>query len=97
MALGLPLGIYYYDGIFLWSFDPRLFVTFRNSNKFEVNVIPKTHVFIADGVSFIPGVSIGLGLSDNLDSWAVRPEVGVDGNVYFGVGLNFNFKNKQRK
>lgn len=94
LALGIPVGFYLSEGFLTAVLDPRLFVTFRNNEKFEINIIPKAHIFIGDGVSFIPGLSLGLGLSNNLDNWAIRPEIGVDGNVYFGVGMNINIKKK---
>ena len=42
----------------------------------------------------MPGLSLGIGLSNNLDQWAIRPEVGFDGNLNFGVGVNYNFTKK---
>jgi len=101
LALGLPIGVYTYgkisadqQGGFGWlSFDPRLYVTmWGSSDKFELTVIPKIHIMVAGfgGIAVLPGISLGMGLSSDLDKWAVRPEIGFDGFLSFGVGVNFN-------
>ena len=92
LALGVPVGVYFADGEYLGIIlDPMLYVTFRNSDKFEFNVIPKAHIGTQD-ISILPGISMGLGLSKNLDKWAIRPEIGYDGCLYFGMGMNVNFR-----
>lgn len=92
IALGIPVGIYFFEGDHIVMLDPMLYTTFRISDKFEFNIIPKTHIGFGDNISFAPGASLGLGVSSNLNRWAFRPEIGYDGYLYFGVGMNVNFK-----
>jgi len=94
LALGIPVGLYNWEGTSFISIDPRLYFTIRKSDKFDFSVIPKTHIFIDDGVNLLPGLSLGIGLSNNLDKWAIRPEVGFDGYLNFGIGVNYNFNKK---
>ena len=95
IALGIPLGYYEFrydkrsvSGIF--AIDPRLYLTFSGpSNQFELNIIPKAHIFISDEESsFYPGMSLGMGFSTDLNKWAIRPEIGYDGSLSLGLGLN---------
>jgi hypothetical protein len=37
-----------------------------------------------------PGFNVGLGLSNNLDQWAIRPEIGWDGFFSYGIALSMN-------
>jgi hypothetical protein len=102
LTLGLPVGAYFYNtkmldvkngGMGWFTFDPRLYITFFRSTKFfELSVVPKLHcLFGAFGGYVTPGISLGMGLSSNLDKWAFRPEIGYDKYLSFGAGLNFNF------
>lgn len=91
-AFGLPVA-YYSTGAF--SFDPRFYITIPNErNTVEFSFIPKMHIFFGDGAFFMPGLSLGLGLSKDLDRWAFRPEVGWDGFFAFGAALTFNLSKK---
>ena len=94
MALDIPIGLYDYEGEFVFAIDPRYIVTFRKSQKFEINLFPKIHIFIGDGIQFIPAIGAGLGLSSDLDKWAFRPEIGLDGNLFFGAGVTVNLNKK---
>lgn len=91
LALGLPVGLYNYEGGLTASIDPRIFFTVGISDKFDFTVIPKVHVLIGDDIGLYPGLSLGMGLSSNMDRWAIRPEIGYDGYFNFGVGTYFNF------
>ena len=91
LALGLPVGLYNYEGGLTASIDPRIFFTVGRSDKFDFTVIPKVHVLIGDDVGLYPGLSLGMGLSSNLDRWAIRPEIGYDGYFNFGVGTYYHF------
>lgn len=100
IAMGVPLGYYglrtedkISQGIF--SLDPRVYFTFFGvSNKFELNLIPKAHFLITDGgMAILPGISLGLGFSSDLNKWVVRPELAFDGYFSFGIGLNLNMSN----
>jgi hypothetical protein len=98
LAISLPLGVYKYNksslgaGFGLFSFDPRLYITlFRPTNVFDLTIIPKAHIlFGSGGGGVFPGLSVGMGFSSNLDRWAIRPEIGFDGFISFGVGANIN-------
>jgi len=109
LSLSLPMGVYFYNmnnslspessistGLGWFSFDPRLYLTFfRKSNIFELTVIPKAHILFGSwGAAAFPGISLGFGLSSDLDRWAIRPELGFDGYLSYGIGMNyyFNFK-----
>lgn len=110
LSLSLPMGAYFYNntdlgsensismGLGWFSFDPRLYLTFfRKSDIFELSVIPKIHILLGQfGGAAIPGIGLGLGFSSDLDKWAIRPEIGYDGYLSFGVGLNYNFNFKSK-
>jgi hypothetical protein len=93
MALGIPLGFYYLGsddqgpyGLFI--LDPRFYFTLTNKhNTTELNIIPKVHVMLGDGAMAQPGISMGIGLSTNLDNWVIRPELGYDGFLSIGIGV----------
>lgn len=89
-AVGLPLA-YYSWGSF--SFDPRYYVTFVNrSRTIDCTFVPKIHLFVYDWkyISVMPGIAFGMGISSNLDRWAIRPEIGWDGYASYGVALTIN-------
>ena len=104
IAIGIPIGFYSirdteaeFPGII--AIDPRAYFTFFDgSNYFELNVIPKCHVFYdGDYFGFMPGISVGLAFSRDLKKWAIRPELGYDGFFSFGVCLNMNLTNILKK
>jgi len=45
-------------------------------------------------LGILPGFSFNIGLSEDLDKWAIRPEIGYDGYFNFGIGANVNFGKK---
>ncbi len=95
LAVGLPIGYYFGNKNIsegLTVIDPRIYITmFSKSNTFELSIIPKCHVFIdKKNIIPFPALSIGLGLSNDLKKWALRPEVGFDTNFSFGIGVNYN-------
>lgn len=106
LTISLPLGGYFYNtkllnnnkgGMGWFSFDPRLYWTlFRSSKVFDLSVVPKVHILFGSfsGV-FLPGISVGAGFSSDLDKWAIRPEIGYDSYLSFGVGANVNFGSKK--
>ncbi|MBL7847247.1 MAG: hypothetical protein JNL40_07250 [Cyclobacteriaceae bacterium] len=88
-AVGIPIS--YYSRLQVFSFDPRYYFTFSNrKNTLEASIIPKVHLLFAKNIAFMPGLSIGFGISSNLDRWAFRPEVGWDGYASYGAALTFN-------
>jgi len=94
IAMGIPIGLYEYEGGIITSLDPRVFFTFRKNDKFEFNLVPKMHFFFGDGVGIYPALSLGFGLSSNLDKWAIRPEIGFDYFFNWGIGFNYNFNSR---
>lgn len=96
LALRIPFGIYFMEGESISMLDPGLYYNYRPGDNFEFTVSTKAHIMIADGVGFTPGFSMGLGISNNLNRWAFRPEIGYDGYLSFGFGLDFRF-NKAEK
>jgi hypothetical protein len=97
LAFGIPLSLYIMEGETFFSIDPRLYWTYRKSNKFETTLTPKVHLFFIDGVAGMVGLTLGLGLSNNLDKWAFRPEFGYDGYFSFGFGVNIYIKKQPQK
>jgi hypothetical protein len=102
LTLSLPVGAYFYNskvidvkngGMGWFTFDPRLYVTFfRQTNIFDLSLVPKLHVLVGTfGAVVIPGISLGMGLSSNLDKWSIRPEIGYDKYLSWGVGASINF------
>lgn len=102
LAISVPVGFYFYtsfdtenpSGFGYFSIDPRLYLTlFGSSDIFELTVSPKIHVLVAGfgGIAAYPGISLGVGLSSDLNRWAIRPEIAYDRFLSFGVGASFNF------
>jgi len=75
------------------SFDPRIYLTFfRKTDIFELSIVPKLHVLFGSFGGYVtPGISLGIGLSSDLDRWSIRPEIGYDTYLSLGVGASFNF------
>ena len=102
LSISLPLGAYFYNtkavdikngGMGWLSFDPRVYLSFfRKTDIFELTIIPKLHVLFGTFGGYVtPGISLGIGLSSDLDRWAIRPEIGYDKYLSFGVGASVNF------
>jgi hypothetical protein len=102
LSISLPLGAYFYNtkaidikngGMGWFSFDPRVYVTFfRSTNIFELSLVPKLHVLFGTFGGYVtPGISLGIGLSSDLDRWSIRPEIGYDKFLSFGIGASVNF------
>jgi len=90
IALSLPVGMYRNGENNMTTMNPRLFLTL-GGDKFEFSVIPKaTILFGEDEIIAIPGATIGFGFSNDLNKWAIRPEIGFDGLfVNAGIGINY--------
>ncbi len=108
LALSIPLGFYLYSsfdtespsGFGYMSIDPRFYLTlFGSSDIFELTIIPKVHLLVAGfgGIAVFPGIALGIGLSSDLDKWAIRPEIGYDRFLSFGVGANINFNTVKKE
>lgn len=102
IAIGIPVGMYIVNDVIdteenfnSWGYffiDPRIYFTFfAKSDIFELSIVPKVHIIAGFlGAQVIPGISLGIGLSSDLNKWAIRPEIGYDKYLSFGVGVNFN-------
>ena len=102
LTLSLPVGAYFYNskaldvangGMGWFTLDPRLYISFfRKTNVFELSLVPKLHILVGTFGGYVtPGISLGMGLSSNLDKWSIRPEIGYDSYLSFGVGASFIF------
>lgn len=91
-AVSLPVGVYVGIGqgeLNAWpQFDPRFYLTYAPSNKFELTVIPKVHIYSIDPRAWNPGLSLGAGFSKDLNLWSIRPEIGYD-QYAFSAGVSF--------
>ena len=94
IAFSMPMAIYFtnFNNSPLFSLDPRFLFTIGGTEKFEFNIIPKAHVFIGDGVAILPGFNLGFAFSNDLNKWAIRPEIGYDTYFTIGIGMNYYFK-----
>jgi len=101
VAFETPISLYTHEGNPLtFSFEPRLYFTYRANKYLDFTNVMKINYLknIEDDRLFLgaerifPGVIFGIGLSSDLDDWAIRPEVGYDGNFTCGVGFSYNFK-----
>jgi hypothetical protein len=105
-SVGLPVGLYVYNktlfandstrtglGLGWFCFDPKFYISFfRKTKIFELTVIPKAHVMFGYfGFYGQLGVSLGMAFSSNLDRWSIRPEIGYDKFLSFGVAGCYNF------
>jgi hypothetical protein len=103
VSFGLPLSFYFFNrstaaNIGVMVLDPRFYLTmFSSTNIFELTVVPKAHIFVGQGFAVMPGFSVGMGISNNLKQWAIRPEIGFDGYVSFGVGLTVSLNHPDKK
>lgn len=99
IAFESAAGTYFNDAeVVQYSLDNRLYFTKKISNQFEMSVIPKVNLstgFAGSGMPVQPGIIFGAGFSNNLDKWAIRPEIGYDGYLNVGVGMNYNFQLKK--
>ena len=98
LAVIFPFGAYTYDGESTWGVHPNLMATFPGkNNKFEATVGARTDIFFEEGADMLIGLNLGLGISQDLDRWAVRPDFGLVFNpgedgvlLTFGVGFSYN-------
>ena len=106
LSIGIPIAFYIPSGILLdesiintWtSLGPRLYITHRFNKSVELNTVPKINFLVGNfglGAQIIPGLSIGLGLSSNLDAWAIRPEIGFARHPSIGIGYTYYFQKRK--
>lgn len=98
-AIALPIGFAIGEDIDVgdtFQFHPTVFVTIPAARGFEVNLSGKALIALTGGNLGL-AANLGLGLSSDLERWALRPEVGVlkytegDGYVrHLSLGLSYN-------
>lgn len=90
VALGLPLGFYLIDeDDSVVVLTPHLFLTHRLSQRFDMNLTTRLTIGLQ---RVTPGISLNIGLSSDLDKWAIRPEIGFDSNsMGWGIGASYRF------
>lgn len=90
-AVSLPLGVYTsFSGGASLQFDPRFYLTFIQTDNFDLTFIPKCHIFGLRKDALFPGISIGAGFSSDFNKWAIRPEVGYD-RLSLSGGISFTY------
>ena len=99
VAFALPFQTYMFDGgdmpnVFI---DPRLILTRRSQDETTelTGVLRSQFGYIDEDFGIIPGVSFGAAVSENLDKYAVRLDVGYNmlRQVTFGLGFQFKLDN----
>jgi hypothetical protein len=97
MAAALPVGFFAGQDVSLTQsvqFHPTILFTIPISQKLEVNLAPEAVVFVPT-FDYLLALNGGVGLSANLDQWAVRPQVSVSVNpetkaVVFSGSIGFS-------
>jgi len=99
LAGSLPFGVYAAQGeepTFVTS--PRVIASYPFDNHIELTCSAKADLFFEEDSDIPLGFTFGLGLSRDLNIWALRPEAGYminpggSGTSFtFGIGLNYNF------
>lgn len=91
----IPVGIYFAEDETQWVFSPKLLYTYPANDMFEATLAAKADIFPDDDGEVYLGFNLGLGLSQNLNRWAIRPELGLminpgeSGTIWsFGIGFN---------
>ena len=92
-AVSLPIGLISYKGGSIWTLAPTVYATYFKNDKFEIGMNGKLHFWL-QGPPHYPWFSfgIGAGFSNNLNRWAIRPEIGYDlFNISAGLGFSYIF------
>lgn len=94
IAATLPLGLYFTGDDSKFVISPKFMFTYPANDKFEVTLATKADIFPEDESNVYLGFNLGLGISSDLNRWAIRPEAGLmidpnESGVYwaFGVGI----------
>jgi hypothetical protein len=90
----------------MFSFAPQMLYTITSrKNKTDLTFGMKGDITLAAGIpSFFMGTTLGAGFSNNLDRWAVRPELGItffpsfEGKIVsYGIGFQYVVPSFKRK
>lgn len=76
-AASLPVGLYFASEETEVVISPKFLFTYPANDQFEATFAAKADIFPEDEADLYLGFNLGLGISSNLDKWAIRPEVGV--------------------
>lgn len=97
IAAMLPIGVYFDEGESTWGVHPSLLFSTSKNNKVEGTVGLRSDIFFEEDSEVLFGINLGLGLSQNLDRWAIRPDFGLTFNpgengvfLSFGIGAQYN-------
>lgn len=99
-AVIFPVGVYAAkseEPTFVLS--PRILYTYSYNQYLEITGSVKSDFFLVEDADLPVGFTLGLGISNHFDIWALRPEAGYmfdpgdeDQAFTFGIGLNYNFQ-----
>lgn len=91
----LPIGLYFDESDTKYVLSPKLLFTYPAKDKFEATLAAKADIFPQDGGDVYLGFNLGIGVSSNLNRWALRPELGLmvkpgDSGIAwaYGIGLS---------
>ncbi|MEZ5014890.1 MAG: hypothetical protein R2794_11420 [Chitinophagales bacterium] len=99
LALCLPLGVYAAEEQKpVYVLSPQAMFTYPFNARCEITFSAKADLFLEKDDDIPIGLQAGLGLSSNLEKWALRPEIGymihpgvAERAFTYGVGLQYNF------
>lgn len=97
--VGRAFGSDYSDS---WQLHPTvLWTTPIKPDKFEITLAPKYLITFCEDCDDYVAVNLGLAISDDLNTWAIRPEYGLlynpgeDGHYgQFSIGFSYIIKNE---
>jgi hypothetical protein len=93
-SFSIPFG-YYTEEVF--QFDPRIYFSFVKTERFDITVIPKCHIYGLGRESIIPGISLGTGISSKNKSFSFRAEAGIDQiSLSGGMAISYRFGKKDQ-
>ena len=98
VALNLPVGFALSDSTDsseTWQFHPTLLFTLLSESNFELNTSAKALIPLKnDEIDTLVAFNIGMGISGDMEKWAIRPELGFllnpgeDGHfMHLSIGL----------
>lgn len=98
LSFFMPISLYFGKNVSeseSFHISPGFIATFPFNKNFEASFSPRYMIYTDPNSDNLLAFNFGIGLSSNLDKWALRPELGYlfnpgnDGHyVQFGVGLS---------
>jgi hypothetical protein len=94
LAFFLPVGLVFGDGEQTGVISPTMMYTKRSGQKFEGSLAVGSPIRTEDN-EFILDINAGFGFSNDLDKWAVRPEIGIhfqpgESSYFWHFGVAFS-------